>query len=111
MLPGRWSEKSEFSTWHTDYIDRFNGKVAGYVHLCRILAFRHNMHGMAILRFFVAFICPRLEYCSAVWCGASPALLMDLEKVQLRVARAIVRNPTLQDVSTLQQACLPTLSW
>ena len=19
MLPGRWSEKSEFSTWHTDY--------------------------------------------------------------------------------------------
>ena len=66
---------------------------------------------MAIRRCFVAFICPRLEYCSAVWCGASPALLMDQEKVQLRVARAIVRNPTPQDVSTLQQARLPTLSW
>ena len=56
-----------------------------------------------------------LEYCSAVWCdsGASPALLKDLEKVQLRVARAIARNPTLQDVSTLalQLARLPTLSW
>ena len=69
------------------------------------------MHGMAIRRFFVAFIRPRLEYCSAVWCGASPALLKDVEKVQLRVARAIVRNTTLQDVSTLQQARLPTLSW
>ena len=46
---------------------------------------------MAIRRFFVAFIRPRLEYCSAVWCGASPALLKDVEKVQLRVARAIVR--------------------
>ena len=60
---------------------------------------------------YVAFIRPRLEYCSAVWCGASPALLKDVEKVQLRVARAIVRNTTLQDVSTLQQARLPTLSW
>ena len=92
-------------------IDRLGGKVAGYVHLCRTLAFRPNMHAMAIRRFFVAFIRPRLEYCSAVWCGASPALLKDVEKVQLRVARAIVRNTTLQDVSTLQQARLPTLSW
>ena len=91
--------------------DHSTGKVAGYVHLCRTLAFRHKMHGMAIRRFFVAFIRPRLEYCSAVWCGASPALLKDVEKVQLRVARAIVRNTTLQDVSTLQQARLPTLSW
>ena len=66
---------------------------------------------MAIRHFFVAFSRPRLEYCSAVWCGASPALLMDQDKVQLRVARAIVRNPTLQDVSTLQQDRLPTLSW
>ena len=94
-----------------DHLERLGGKVAGYVHLCRILAFRHNMHGMAMRRCFVAFIRPRLEYCSAVWCGASPALLMDQEKVHLRVARAIVRNPTLQDVSTLQQARLPTLSW
>ena len=94
-----------------DHLDRLGGKVAGYVHLCRILAFRQSMHGMAMRRCFVAFIRPRLEYCSAVWCGASPALLMDQEKVHLRVARAIVRNPTLQDVSTLQQARLPTLSW
>ena len=54
--------------------------LATYVHLCRTLAFRHNMHGMAIRRFFVAFIRPRLEYCSAVWCGASPALLKNLRK-------------------------------
>ena len=93
-----------------DHIDRLGGKVAGYVHLCRILAFRHNMHGLAIRRFYVAFIRPCLEYCSAVWCGASPALLKDLEKVQLREARAISRNTTLQGVSTLQQARLPTLS-
>ena len=66
------------------------------------------MHGTAIRRFFVAFIRPRLEYCCAVWCGASPALLKDLEKAQLRVAKAIVRNPSLQDVSTLRQARLPS---
>ena len=59
--------------------DRLGGKVAGYVHLCRTLAFRHNMNGMAIRCLFVAFIRPRLEYCSAVWCGASPALLKDVE--------------------------------
>ena len=57
-----------------DHIDRLGGKDAGYVHLCRILAFRHNMHGMVIRRFFVAFICPRLEYCSAVWCGCITCL-------------------------------------
>ena len=53
-----------------DHVDRLGGKVAGYVHLCRILAFRHNMHGMAIrIRFFfVAFIRPCLEYC-IVRCG------------------------------------------
>ena len=28
-----------------DHIDRLGGEVAGYVHLCRTLAFRHNMHG------------------------------------------------------------------
>ena len=94
-----------------DHIDRLGGKVADYVHLCRTRAFRHNMHGMTIFRFFVAFIRPRLECCSAVWCGASPSLLKDPEKVQLRVARVSVRNTTLQDVSTLQQARLPTLSW
>ena len=27
-----------------DHIDRLGGKVAGYVHLCRILAFCNNMH-------------------------------------------------------------------
>ena len=68
-----------------------------------------SQHGMAIHRFFMAV--PYIKYCSAVWFGASPALLKDLEKVQLRVARAIVRNLTLQDVSTLQQARLPALSW
>ena len=51
---------------------------------------------------------------TVVQCGVvhwSPALLKNVEKVQLRVARVIVRNTTLQDVSTLQQARLPTLSW
>ena len=94
-----------------DHINRLGRKVDGYVHLSRILAFRHDMHGMAIRRFFVAFIRPRIEYCSAVWGGASPALLKDLQKVRLLVARAIVRNPTLQGVPTLQQARLPTLLW
>ena len=94
-----------------DHMKSLDGKVAGYVHLCRILAFRYNMQGMAIRRFFLAFIRPRMEYCSAVWCGASSASLKHLEKVQLRVAKAIVKNPTLQDQSTLRQARLPTLSW
>ena len=44
--------------------------ASGYVHLCRTLAFRHNMHGMAISHFFIAFIRSRIEYCmQVVQCG------------------------------------------
>ena len=65
-------------------------RVGGPVNLCKRLAYRFNLPLQALRKFFVAFVWPRLEYCSAVWGAASPHLLMSLEKVQLQIARAIV---------------------
>ena len=100
-----WPPISVGTTTSIVWVDRL---MATYVHLCRTLAFRHNMHGMAIRRFFVAFIRPCLEYCT-VWCGASPALLKDLRKSSFEwQERSSGIRPC---VSTFQQARLPTLSW
>ena len=55
---------------------------------------------------------PRLEYCSAVWGGASPCLLSRLEKLQLQVARAIARpRMPVAPSQLLASLGLPTLAW
>ncbi len=95
-----------------EHIKRMIGKVAGCVHLCRTLAFRHRLPPAVIRHFYTAFIRPRLEYCSAVWCGASPATLKLLEKVQVKVAKAIVQGKGHKTVTDLlTEARLPTLAW
>ena len=77
----------------------------------------HHVHGykrlpsLAIRRFYIAFVRPRLEYCNAAWCGLTRIQAVRLEKVQVRVARAIVRCPRCSRSHALQDAGLPTLSW
>ena len=62
--------------------------------------------------FYVAFIRPRMEYCNAVWCGASAGSLKSLEKAQLKVARAIVHSQRGQPGPEVLSECnLPTLAW
>ena len=64
-----------------------------------------------IRRFYIAFVRPRLEYCNAAWCGLTRIQALRLEKVQVRVARAIVRCPGGSRSQVLQDAGLPRLSW
>ena len=50
---------------------------AGPVYLCQKLAYQHSraLPSPVARRFYVSFVRPKLEYCSAVWCGnICPAL-------------------------------------
>ena len=66
--------------------------VADKVALCQMLAFRHRQLSAVIRRFYAACIRPKLEYCSAVWCGASSSSLRCLERLQLKLAKTITRH-------------------
>ena len=87
--------------------------VVGKVGLCQMLAFRHRLPSAVIRRFYTAFIGPKLEYCSAVWCGASSSSLRHLERLQLKLAKAITRHwsPQSSPSDILAAAHMPTLAW
>ena len=77
------------------------------------LVYSNHLPSVVIRRFYFAYIRPRLEYCSAVWGGASHALLTKLERVQLKIARLLV-TPAHRYISgklLLEAANLPTLAW
>ena len=61
------------------HMDRLLKKVAGPVALCKRLIYRHRLPSSAIRKFYLAFIRLRLEYCSAVWSGASTNICCQLE--------------------------------
>ena len=67
-----------------EHIERVLKRVAGPVHLCKQLAYNHRLPSPVIRRFYVAYIRPRMEYCSAVWGGCSQTLLARFERVQLQ---------------------------
>ena len=84
-------------------------KVSSSVTLCKSLAYRHHLPPAVVKRFYVCFVRSRLEYCSSVWCGASPHCLKRLERIQVQIARAFSRvRPT---PAALSAAGLPTLAW
>ena len=60
--------------------------------LCKLLAYRHKLPPSVTGRFYVAFIRPKLEYCSAAWCGASARMLKRLERLQVSIAKAITQK-------------------
>ena len=84
-------------------------KIAASVTLCKTLAYRHRLPPTVIKHFYLSFIQPKVEYYSAVWCGASKACLKRLEQIQTQLTRAIshVYPPT----AALTAADLPTLAW
>ena len=94
--------------WH-DYIPALIGSVSSSAALCKLLAYRHKLPSIVMRKLYIAFVRSKLEYCSAVWCGASISLLRKLERVQIEVARAIsgIREPS----TALSVLNLPTLSW
>ena len=96
--------------WNS-HIDHLLSVTAGPVYLCQKLVYQHRLPSLAIRRFYIAFVRPRLEYCNAAWCGLTRIQALRLEKVQVRVARAIVRCPGGSRSQVLQDAGLPTLLW
>ena len=60
-------------------------------------------------RLYACFVRSKLEYCSAVWCGASPRCLKRLERIQMQIARAFSRVRPAS--AALSAAGLPTLAW
>ena len=95
-----------------DHVATVLKKVAPALHLSLTLAYRHQLPPAVIRKFYVAFIRPRMEYCNAVWCGASARSLKSLEKAQMKVARAIVHSQRGQPGPAVLSECnLPTLAW
>ena len=83
---------------------------AGPIHLCQKLGYQHRLSSSVIRRFFLAFVRPKLEYCNAVWCGFPCFHPIRLEKLQLKVAKAIVRRLDLSHPQVVHAAELPNLS-
>ena len=93
------------------HVSRSLKQTAGYVALLMNLAYRHRMPSGPLRRFYCALIRPQLEYCSAVWGGCSLRLQQRLDRVQIRVAKAICRRKDLSVYQLLQCVGLPTLAW
>ena len=95
------------------HIDRLLRIVTGPVALCKRLAYSHHLPPAVLRRFYLAYIRPRMEYCSAVWSGASRTHLYKLERVQLKIARLLVPPPQrhLSGSDLLAAANLSTLEW
>ena len=92
-----------------DHVATVLKKVAPALHLSLTLAYRHQLPPAEI---YVAFIRQRMEYCNAVWCGASAGSLKSLEKAQLKVARAIVHSQREQPGPEVLSECnLSKLAW
>ena len=95
-----------------DHVATVLKKVAPALHLSLTLAYRQQLPPAVIWKFYVAFIRPRMEYCNAVWYGASARSLKSLEKARLKVTRAIVHWQRGQPGPELLSECnLPTLVW
>ena len=103
----------EWTLKWSGHIDRLLQLVAGPVALCKRLVYLHHLPASVIRRFYLAYVRPRLEYCSAVWGGASHGVLYRLERVQLKMARLVVAsvNWHLTGSDLLKAANLSTLAW
>ena len=97
-------------SWH-GHISSILERVAAPLNLCKSLAYRHHLPARTIRTFYLAYIRPRLEYCSAVWSSCSHSLQLRLEKAQLQAAGAIARVRHLPHNELLSEADLPTLAW
>ena len=93
-------------------VEHLNRTLLSLCKTCRAGGlYQHRLPSLAIRRFYIAFVRPRLEYCNAAWCGLTRIQALRLEKVQVRVARATVRCLGGSRSQVLQDAGLPTLSW
>ena len=80
---------------------------AGPIHLCQKLGYQHSLSSYVIRRFFIAFVRPKLEYCNAVWWRLPRSQAIRLEKLQLKVEKAIVRRRDLSHPQVSKSYVLP----
>ena len=98
----------------TQHLSTLVQKVSPQIALLQRLAYQRKLPPAVLKKFYLSFIRPRLEYCSAVWCGGPATLLKKLERLQLKVARAIAwRQETTyaSSSSLLSLLDLSTLAW
>ena len=88
-------------------------KVAPKVALLRWLAYRLRLPGFVISRCFVSMVRPILEYAGPAWTGCRVEDARALEKVQLKVARLVLRQEgaSLSEATVLECVGWPTLAW
>ena len=86
-------------------------KVAPKVALLHWQAYRLCLPGFVISRCFVSMVRPILEYAGPAWTGCRVEDARALEKVQLRVARLVLRQEgaSLSEAAVLERVGWPTL--
>ena len=87
-------------------------RVNFQVYTLKRLSFRVGS-AQVVKRLYLGLVRPVLEYASPVWDGCSKADAMTLERVQLSVARAILRCSRLStsNSNVLREIDWPTLAW
>ena len=65
-------------------------KVLPKIAAIKWLAFRLHLPGFIISRFYLAAVRPILEYAGPVWCNCRKVDAVMLERIQIRLARAVL---------------------
>ena len=87
-------------------------KQSFHVFVLKRLAQRRNSAAI-VKRLFVGLVRPALEYASPVWDGCPKRDSVALERIQLAVARAVLRcsRRDVSNTETLRRIGWPTLAW
>ena len=103
-----WSESLGWSD-HISYLQR---RVRHSVGLLRHLAYRVNS-AMLVKRLYVGLVRQVLEYAGPVWDSCTKAQAMSLGRLQLSVARAVlrIRRCLRSNRKVLEDVGWPTLAW
>ena len=98
-------------TWST-HVQYLLGKVRFRVWMLKRLAYRGVRCPRLVSKLYTTLVRPMLEYGCAVWDNLSRHDSLLLEKVQLSVARAALRQSRYSSrEAVLQELGLPTLAW
>ena len=96
----------------TDHVQSLIRKQSFHVFVLKRLAQRRNSAAI-VKRLFVGLVRPALEYASPVWDGCPKRDCVALERIQLAVARAVLRcsRRDVSNTETLRRIGWPTLAW
>ena len=95
-----------------DHVQSLIRKQSFHVFVLKRLAQRRNSAAI-VKRPFVGLVRPALEYASPVWDGCPNRDCVALERIQLAIARAVLRcsRRDVSNTETLHRIGWPTLAW